>query len=123
LEDLTKLNNEYIQFKITNNKKRGKKKKFYDFIRTIATVSVEHSENEDSESKMDILLSPKNGSSKLKEYTNLESNQEMLESKDQQSSKIQENLNRSASIKVQTIEYRVIKESSQPSKVKYLNHE
>lgn len=49
LEDLNKLNNEYIQFKLTNHKKRGKKKKFAEFIRLITTVSVEISENESFE--------------------------------------------------------------------------
>jgi DNA repair exonuclease SbcCD nuclease subunit len=46
LEDLSKLNNEYIKFKLTNNKKRGKKKKFAEFIRMITTVSVEITEDE-----------------------------------------------------------------------------
>lgn len=47
LEDLTKLNNEYVLFKKNNHKKRGKKKKFADFIRNIVIVSIEHSQEED----------------------------------------------------------------------------
>ena len=46
MNDLNKLNNEYIKFKQSNNKKRGKKKKFSEFIRFITTVSVEVSEND-----------------------------------------------------------------------------
>lgn len=48
MEDLTKLNNAYISFKKSNHKKRGKKKKFADFIRNIIIVSIEHSHREES---------------------------------------------------------------------------
>ena len=66
LDDLIKLNQEYIDFKKTNNKKRGKKKKFADFIREITTVSIENSQTEELDEEGPVKTSSKSQKSPLK---------------------------------------------------------
>jgi phosphatidylserine decarboxylase len=102
LEDLTKLNNEYIKFKISNNKKRGKKKKFAEFIRNIATVSIENSQNEEDDSKMNIILSPKN-THHLEVPQDMEITQTNQESREQDTLMADDHQAQSISINVHTI--------------------